>query len=139
MTNKEKVLKCHLFSFPDPTTSLFIIYFPGLILKCQYWTMCSRLMAQILAILTISFSSLEVHYVGDGTVLLWFRRIKEKERLNTCVILQTIYRKLSTEEVLECFPFHQLVENNWLTVLLRTFNDFMAESIIRAIVHFKHE
>jgi len=86
----------------------------------------------------MTFGSLEVHYIGNGTCLLWFRQLVEIERKNTLTIIQTILDKLTGCEVLEIFPFHQLVENHWLVSLLRNFNDFMAESIIRTLVQYKY-
>lgn len=100
--------------------------------------MCSRLLAQFLSILIMTFGSLEVHYIGNGTSLFWFRQIIGVERQNTLKILDTISSRLTHCEVLEIFPFHQLAENHWLISLLRNFNDFMVESIIRTLVHYKN-
>ena len=67
--------------------------------------MCSRLLAQILSILIMTFGSLEVHYIGNGTCLLWFRHLLEIERSNTLSIIQNVSNKLTGCEVLEIFPF----------------------------------
>ena len=105
-------------------------------MKCQYWTACSRLPAQVLALLTFTFGSLEVHFCGGGTALLWFRKVRAKELSEVLAILDQLLNRLAHYEVLEVFPSPRLLGNRPLLGILRSLNGFMIESALRTLVKF---
>ena len=106
-------------------------------MKLQYVTVCSRLFAQVVALLLRAFSSAEVHYIGTGTIMVWLKRIKPEMKPETTNLINEICNGQTCSEVLEVFPFHELVENHWLLTLLRNINDFMLESITRTVLDNK--
>ena len=73
----------------------------------------------------MNFYSVEIIYYGAGSVIIWLRRFNGKSKNDIVQVLKQTLFDLSSYEVLEIYPYPELVQNDWFISTLRIFNNFM--------------
>merc|ERR1712131_515354 len=67
----------------------------------------------------------------------WLRRFNGKSKNDIVQVLKQTLFDLSSYEVLEIYPYPELVQNDWFISTLRIFNNFMLESSLRILTKNK--
>ena len=73
----------------------------------------------------MNFYSVEIIYYGAGSVIIWLRRFTGKSKNDIVQVLKRTLFDLSSYEVLEIYPYPELVQNDWFISTMRIFNNFM--------------
>jgi len=109
----------------------------NLIFNFKFITIASRLWMQIISVIFMNFYSVEIIYYGAGSVIIWLRRFTGKSKNDIVQVLKRTLFDLSSYEVLEIYPYPELVQNDWFISTMRIFNNFMLESSLRILTKDK--
>ena len=71
----------------------------------------------------MNFYSSEIIYYGSGSVIIWLRRFNGKMKSDILQILRRTLFDLSSYEVLEIYPYPELVQNDWFISTMRISNN----------------